>query len=99
NRVSEGLADFFVGHSYRLGNSLYQISTAHFVRQRFFQGIGGAQLDLDRFGSSFSNKKIILSFDVGDDRFVHLISRDANCARVNNATQADDRNVSGPTTD
>ena len=73
-----------------LGQAGDEIAALHFHRRFLFDGVGGADLDLDVLGRALADHEIVGAAHVIDDRFVELVTRDANAAAKNNAAERDD---------
>ena len=67
--------------------------------QRLVERVGGADLLLDHLGGALADEEVVLALDVLDDRFVHLVARDADRLREHDARERDHRDFGGAAAD
>src|SRR6185503_17798729 len=84
-RLGKRLADFFRAHDYGLRNARDHVAPLHFHRELLFERVRVADRDLDAFGGLLTDRHVVLSLHVRDDRFVHLVAADPNALRIDDA--------------
>ncbi len=87
DRLGKRVANFFAGDLDRFGQSIDQIAPTYFHCEFLFQLVSRADFDFDLFCGSFSNHQVVDAADVANDCLVHLIARNAQRLRNDEAPQ------------
>ena len=86
----EALANLFAGDDGLAGEAADHVPAAHFHGGLFGERRGGADLDLDAFGGLLADHEVVRLFHVPDDRFVHVVSRDADARALGDVGERHD---------
>src|SRR5271166_7037455 len=97
--LGQRLANLAVVDGDGLGYTFDQVAALDLHGQRLLQRIRGANLDLDLLGGAFADQQVVLALQVIHDGLVHLITRHAHRARVDDAAERDHGDVSGAAAD
>ena len=94
-----GFADLVAVDDQRLRHAGDEIAPLDLHGRDFVDGVGVADLLLDDLGGALADQQVVLALDVGDDRLVHLVARDADRLRHHDAGQRDDGDLGGAAAD